>query len=211
MSANILIFGDSIVWGAWDDKGGWAQRLKSFLLNLVASSNFSNDFNVYNLGIPGDTSREVFKRIKDESKARINPDYPTIIIVAVGINDSQLDLSKHLNKILPDEYEENIQAIVDEIKKINAKPVILSITPVDKRVGEMNWKKGYGYTDEQVEKFNQIVKDIASKNNIELIDIYSEFKSSNDELLLDGLHPNSKGHELIFEKVKDSLINLLAK
>ena len=27
---NLLIFGCSITWGAWDKKGGWAQRIKNF-------------------------------------------------------------------------------------------------------------------------------------------------------------------------------------
>lgn len=205
MSANILVFGDSIVWGAWDDEGGWAQRLKSFLLNSVVNSNFSNDCNVHVLGIPGDTSKGVLRRIVNESNARINPDYETVIIVAIGINDSQIDLSNSSNKIPPKEYEENMQAIIDEINKLNAKPIILGITPVDERVGEMSWKKGYGYTNEQVEKYNGIARKIASKNSVEFVDAYSQFKNTQGDLLLDGLHPNSKGHELIFEKVKSSL------
>ena len=28
---RILIFGDSITYGAWDKEGGWVQRLRKFL------------------------------------------------------------------------------------------------------------------------------------------------------------------------------------
>ena len=45
------------------------------------------------------------------------------------------------------------------------------------------------------------------KNGIYFIEIFEKMKNLNyQELLEDGIHPNSKGHQLIFEIVKDFLI-----
>ncbi len=44
----ILVFGDSIAWGLWDDGGAWAERLWD-----------ARSRNVYNLGVDGETSDDV--------------------------------------------------------------------------------------------------------------------------------------------------------
>ena len=52
---QILIFGDSIAWGAWDKEGGWVQRLRK----LIDEKNLSDpEFYclVYNLGVSGNKS-----------------------------------------------------------------------------------------------------------------------------------------------------------
>lgn len=61
LERNICVFGDSIVWGAWDkEKAGQVNRLAIYYQN-------SNDENiVYNLGIPSETTTDLLKRIKNE-------------------------------------------------------------------------------------------------------------------------------------------------
>ena len=69
--ARILVFGDSITYGAWDKRGGWVQRLREFLdeKNLI-------DLNkipvlIYNLGVSGDTTNDALERFEFESKKKI--------------------------------------------------------------------------------------------------------------------------------------------
>jgi lysophospholipase L1-like esterase len=84
----ICIFGDSIAWGATDcEKGGWVERLKTELM--------VKDIDVYNLGISGDTTENILKRMDAEAEAR-NPD---IIIFSVGINDALKTNGKNLISI----------------------------------------------------------------------------------------------------------------
>lgn len=62
----ICAFGDSITWGAWDYKyHGWVTRLQ-----LSIEERFGYKHNIYNIGVGGDTSRELLGRIDKESAQR---------------------------------------------------------------------------------------------------------------------------------------------
>ena len=89
---NILVFGASITWGAWDREGGWVQRLRNF----VDEKNISNpdyDRMIYNLGISGDTTENLLSRLENEVKTRLSEE-ETIIIFSIGTNDFNLCMIK---------------------------------------------------------------------------------------------------------------------
>jgi len=50
--------------------------------------------------------------------------------------------------------------------------------------------------------YNNKIKEICEKNNLRYIDLSDLMENSDFE---DGLHPNSKGHEKIFQKIKEFL------
>ena len=80
---HVLIFGDSITYGAWDREGGWAKRLRSFLDEKQLSD--SNIFyTTYNLGISGENTDDLLKRIDSEIKPRLDESEETVIIFAIG-------------------------------------------------------------------------------------------------------------------------------
>ena len=85
---NLLIFGDSITWGAWDEEGGWAQRIKSFADKKAATLNYDNYTSVYCLGVSGDNTFDLLKRFETEVRARIDEEEKTLILIEIGINDS---------------------------------------------------------------------------------------------------------------------------
>ena len=79
---SICIFGDSIVWGAADtEKQGWVNRLA-----IYCSNNLDYNCFIYNLGIPGETTTGLLKRLELESSARM----PTKIVIAIGTNDARI-------------------------------------------------------------------------------------------------------------------------
>ena len=60
----ICIFGDSVTWGAYDpEQGGWATRLRNYFEAQ------ENNIDVYNLGISGDATADLLKRIEVEAKS----------------------------------------------------------------------------------------------------------------------------------------------
>jgi len=63
------------------------------------------------------------------------------------------------------------------------------------------------YKNEYIRKYDEIIKTVCEENKINFVEVFRKFKELNYQNLLDdGLHPNSAGHQKIFEIVKDSLI-----
>lgn len=60
----IIVFGDSIAYGSWDDSGGWAKRLRSSL-ETDTGMNTSQYYLVYDLGVAGDTAGRLVDRFED--------------------------------------------------------------------------------------------------------------------------------------------------
>ncbi len=54
------------------------------------------------------------------------------------------------------------------------------------------------YTNENMEKYGGILKEVCGENNVLLLDV--ELLTTTD--FDDGLHPNAEGHRKIFEQAK---------
>jgi len=202
---NILVFGDSITYGAWDKEGGWVQRLRRIIdqKNLTDSDFYCL---ISNLGIPGDTSEDLLRRFESETKERVKEDEETVIIFSVGSNDSQFVYGK--NKIQKQEFQENLQKLIGLAGKFSSKIIFIGLFPVDdSKTMPIPWDAAKSYKNEYIKQYNEIIKSVCKKNKIHFIEIFENFiKLNYQQLLEDGLHPNSEGHEKIFHVVKDFLI-----
>ena len=204
---RILVFGASITLGAWDIKGGWVGRLKTFLAEK-SLAHPDLDYRVYNLGVSGNTTEDLLARFEFEAKQRIKEKEETIIIFLIGTNDSQFVISKNNLRTLPDKFRENIQQLIYLAKKLTPKILFVGLTPVDEsKTTPIPWNTDKIYKNENIQKYNEIIKSVCKKNNIYFIDTFSTWiKSDYKKLLEDGLHPNLEGHREIFETVKKFLI-----
>lgn len=200
--ATILVFGDSIVWGAADSEGGgWVTRLF-----IELGRDFKID--VYNLGVSGDKTPNILKRFESETKARIEEGEEAILIFAVGINDSYFVQSKNALMTSLEEFKANIQKLIERAQKISQKIIFVGLTPVEEsKTTPIPWNTDKSYKNESVKKYNEIVKFICKEKNVHFIEIFDQWIGSDYKSLLeDGLHPNSEGHKKIFEMVKNFLI-----
>ncbi len=198
--STICVFGASITWGAVDpEHGGWVGRLKTF---LDLERNFEID--VYNLGVSDDKSTDLLKRFDVECKAR----EPNIILISIGINDSQYINDKNNLRTPPEEFKSNIQKLIKIGQAFTSKIVFVGFNPVDEsKTMPIPWSSEKYYTNENVKKYNNIVESVCEENSLPFVEIFEEWMKLNyKELLEDGLHPNPKGHQKIFEAVKDFLI-----
>lgn len=204
---HILIFGDSITYGAWDKEGGWAERLKRFSHQKTLSEG-KNNLLVYNLGVSGDTSEDILERFEFETKRRLDKEEENIVICSIGINDSQILNAENNPKISLKKHKENIQKLIILSQKFFKKAIFIGLTPVDElKVNPIPWKLTHSYKNELIKKFDNASKEICDKNEISFIEIFEKIiKEDYKNLLEDGLHPNSEGHKKIFEILKDSLI-----
>jgi lysophospholipase L1-like esterase len=202
---NILVFGASITWGAWDREGGWVNRLRKFIdeKNIEDSDYYTM---VFNLGISGDTTEDVLRRFENEVKEREGAE-ETIIMFSVGVNDSQFVHDKKDLRVRLEQFEENIKKLIQLSKKHTSKIIFVGFSPIDQaKVDPIPWAKKRSYRKDLVEQFDNKVKEICKEKNIYFIEVYDKVKGGYEKLLVDGVHPNSEGHEKIFQIVKEFLI-----
>lgn len=202
----ILTFGSSTTLGQWDEKGGWADRLKDYAFQKSKEINYENYTNVYNLGVDGDTTERLLKRIEIEIAARMYDEKDLTIIILTGTNDAQYLTNENRYWIEPKEFEESLNKLIAISKKHNANLIFVEPTPVDSRVNPIPWKKEALYTIEGRQKYSDIIRKVCSQQNLPFIEIINKFPLGDpNPLLVDGVHPNTKGHEIIFEEVKKYL------
>lgn len=194
---NILIFGDSIVWGVGDDKGGWAERLK----------NSETQNTIYPLGIPGDSSQDLLERFESEAQARLDYEDENLILIAIGTNDSYHFVKDQNCNVSLEKYAGNLARLAQKAKEYNSKIAFLGLTPLnDALLNPVPWKPDKFYKLEFVEEYNQELKNFCNQNNLPFIDVMDKFMQKDwRNMLSDGLHPNPEGHQLLFEIVKEFL------
>lgn len=197
MEKVINIFGDSITWGAGDaEMGGWADRLKN---HLGKDKDEEDYFETYNLGIGGDNSDKLLKRFSTENEAR-NPD---TIIIAIGINDSQWSGSRENSRVPLERFESNLEEMVKEAQKFTKEIVFVGITRVDEsKVSPTFWDPSKHYDNENIARYDAKIKEVCERNGLLFVEMMDLLKDSDLE---DGLHPNVKGYEKMFLRVRDFL------
>src|SRR5476651_375488 len=98
MNTRILIFGDSITWGAVDeDGGGWAQRIKQYVDKKTLTPGYASS--VYVLGVSGDTTEDLLKRFNSEVQSRLDDESNLMIVFAIGTNDSYIEIKSQENQV----------------------------------------------------------------------------------------------------------------
>ncbi len=208
--ANIFFFGDSIPFGAWDDKGGWVERVKNDIHKKIISSNFSYYHHTYQLGVPGDNTTTLLKRFEQEIKPRLLGEVAknAAIILAIGINDSQTykDTAKG-NSVQYDDFQNNLAQILRIAQKYASTIIFVGLTPVDEsKIDFIPWIPDNTYRNTIIAKYNDGLKKFCKTHDLPFIDLFDEwFRSDYKKQLIDGLHPDSDGHEKIYHKVKQAL------
>lgn len=195
---NILVFGDSITYGAWDkEKSGWVNRLRLALEN----DNSNNYYTIFNLGISGDVTEGIKNRFDNECKIRFNKNDNTIIIFSIGINDSQN--IKDEDRVLLGTFRNNVISLINSAKKYTNNILFIGLTKVDEsKVTPLPWDKDKCYLNNKIIIFDKELKNICLENNVDYLYIYDLLEL---EELFDGLHPNNVGHQKICDKAKTKI------
>lgn len=191
-----LFFGDSITYGEYDGVfGGWVDILKRYALQKYNEGD--NELILFNLGIGGETSEGLVKRIRNEMSVR-NAEDGNVVFLGYGANDLAL---KDGNQIVnPGQFKANIEKAIQHAKDFSKKIYVVSIIPISEKVDSQISATGKIRTNEDVLMYNQILKDIARENSLIYIDFHSAFLKDKEILLSkDGVHPNEKGYGMMAE------------
>ncbi len=200
---SILVFGDSITYGMWDERGGWVQRLRMYFDKI-----FPQGLLIYNLGIPGDNTEGLLERFEFEVSRRIDADND-IIIFAIGINDSMRVFE--WNRVSIDRFESNLRKLVSLARKFVGNIIFLGLTPVNEKL-TFSFVNNQGYVNHFIREYDLVIKEVCSDEDVNFIDIWDVFNNLDYiKLLSDGLHPNSQGHLVIYEEVKKALREIFTR
>lgn len=191
-----LFFGDSITYGEYDGVfGGWVDILKRYALQQFHEG--SNELILFNLGIGGETTEGLLKRMPHELAAR-NSAEGNIVFIGYGAND--LTVKNGSQMVAPDQFRDNIKTAVQHAKQYSGDIYLVSILPFSEKVDGVESATGKLRINGDVLIYNQILKDTAAENALHYIDFYAALVEDKEILLsADGVHPNEKGYGIMAE------------
>lgn len=191
---KILIFGDSISWGAFDtEKGGWVERLKADLMgdhNLLFHA-------IYNFAVSGFTTQDVLDFFdQDISKIqRIDPTHP-IILFFIGMNDAQ-----NSSGISLEQFKLNISRLHAKAKLHTPFIRFIGLIHVDEHLTVPFVMKNY-WQNNTISQYDNVLREFCQINSVHFLSLIDILEISD---FSDGVHPNSIGHKKIYESVKKFL------
>lgn len=191
-----LFFGDSITYGEYDSVfGGWVDILKRYALQKFHEG--SHELILFNLGIGGETTEGLLKRMPHELSARNAAD-GNIVFIGYGANDLAVKDGKQM--VDPEQFRNNMKTAVEHAKQFSSDIYLVSILPFSQKVDGIVAASGKLRINEDVVQYNQILKDITIENGLIYIDFYTAFLQDREILLFeDGVHPNEKGYGTMAE------------
>src|SRR5437773_3172686 len=156
---KIIFFGDSITQlGA--NPGGFITKIDS----MSRLENKNDQYEFVGAGISGNKVYDLYLRMDDDVLAK-NPD---VVVIYIGVNDVWHKASSGTGTDA-NKFEAFYYAILKKLKDRNIKVILCTPAVIGER---------YDFTNQQdgdMNRYANIVRDIAKKNNLPLIDLRKEF------------------------------------
>ena len=195
---KVIFFGDSIT-----ELGVKEKPYKGYILkmdSLLRVQKKNDQYELSGSGISGNKVYDLYLRMEDDVLNK-NPD---IVVIYVGVNDVW-------HKTLlgtgtdADKFEKFYQAIIKKLKDKNIKVMLCTPAVVGEKTDMSNPLDG------DLNKYSNIIRDLAKKNNLPLIDLRKKFidylKANNPDnkekevLTYDRVHMNDKGNLFIADEM----------
>jgi lysophospholipase L1-like esterase len=181
----------------------------------AAKSISTGETEVINAGIGGNNTVDLLARMDKDCLQH----QPQLVILMVGTNDM------NSRKYIPlADYEKNLQAMIDAIKKAKSKILLMNLLPVYEPYLMTRHKPEF-YAPEghsgRLAQMNALIKKVAGRNRIAFLDLHHIFQTVGnigldaDSLLqneansnkTDGLHPTADGYRTIAIAVYQHLLD----
>ena len=205
---GIIMFGDSTTAPRSGVKQVYAVRVERALQSIGSS------LSVHNAGIGGNTTRDALKRFeRDVLRYK-----PRIIVMQFGINDAAVDVWQKPPATEPrvprEEYLTNLRSLVTAAQKQKSKIILMTTNPVrwTAKLRELYGKPPYrieaeeGFDSPLLAGYNEALRRLSGELSVSLVDVRAAYpgfaerhQTTVDGLLLDGMHPNDLGQQLVAE------------
>ena len=153
---------------------------------------------------------------------------PDLTIIQFGINDAAVDVWRTPAATTPhvdlQTFDKNLRYFCQTLKAHQCKVILMTPNPLawTDKLKALYGKAPYDPEDEDgfnlfLKRYAAAVRKIAKEEKVQLVDVYKEFSDyanregrSIQELLLDGMHPNSRGHQLIAIQLSEIISQALS-
>ncbi|MFI9723975.1 GDSL-type esterase/lipase family protein [Streptomyces sp. NPDC052396] len=186
-AARIVIAGDSIAYGRCDPQGGWAARLAA--AHIAGNE---AEHRLFNLAIPGST----LTGVGEQTPPLLAPRLPDTLLVAAGINDSALPLADAgTPRDWSADIADNLTALAAMALTHNARLVVMGPIWLDE--ARTRDYEGLRFTEERALSLRESIRAWCAESYVDFLDMWEPLRGR-PELLVDGLHPNSEGHRVLY-------------
>ena len=193
--SRVIFFGDSIT-ELGVRPGGYVRKIDS-LCNL---ENKSDQFEFIGAGISGNKVYDLYLRMEDDVLNK-NPD---VVVIYIGVNDVW-HKSRTGTGTDPDRFERFYNAILKKLKDKNIKAILCTPATIGEKKGFVNQQDG------DLNSYSNMIRDIARKNNLPLVDLrklFVDYDLNNNPddkdrgiLTTDGVHLNPAGNQLVAAQI----------
>jgi isoamyl acetate esterase len=196
---RIIFFGDSIT-EAGVEPGGYI----TVLGELLKQKGLDNNYELQGAGISGNKVYDLYLRLEDDVLSK----KPDIVVIWVGVNDVW-HKSMFGTGTDQDKFEKFYNALIKKLQAANAQVIICTPAAIGEKTDFTNSQDG------DLNQYSQIIRGIAEKNNVKLIDlrkVFLDYDLANNKtnqpsgtLTTDGVHLNEKGNALVAEQMLKAL------
>ena len=196
---RIIFFGDSIT-QMGVQPNGYISKLGAAL----QKKGLADQFELIGAGIGGNKIYDLYLRMDSDVLAK----EPDEVFIWIGVNDVWHKQSFGTGTD-PDKFEKFYVAIIKKLQAKNIKIILCTPATIGERTDFTNQQDG------DLNKYAQIIRDIAMKNNCGLLDlrkIFLDYNLKNNPgnkesgiLTVDRVHLNEAGNQLVADKMMDLL------
>ena len=197
---RIIFFGDSITLLAVEP-GGYIIKLDS----MLQKNNLQDNYELIGSGISGNKIYDLYLRLEEDVLNK----KPDVVVIFIGVNDVWHKRSMGTGTDA-DKFEKFYYAILKKLADKNIKVIICTPAAIGERTDFTNEQDG------DLNKYCNIIRDIAAKNNLTLIDlrkIFTDYGLQNNPenkdrgiLTKDGVHLNNKGNQLVADEMWKAIL-----
>ncbi len=196
---RVVFFGDSITQAAVKPNG-FIVRLGE----MLKQKGLDNNYELIGAGIGGNKIYDLYLRVEDDVLAK-NPD---VVVIWVGVNDVWHKKTSGTGTDA-DKFEKFYNALIKKFQAKNIKVLICTPASIGEKTDFTNELDG------DLNKYSNIIRDIAKNNNCPLIDLRKlvlaynlQHNTDNKDrgiLTLDGVHLNDTGNNVVAEALYKAL------
>jgi len=180
---TIVCYGDSITAGYGLQPG---QSFPDALQRDLDQQGYR--YKVENRGTSGATTKDAVANVR-----AIIQSHPAVVVVEFGGNDG-------LRGLPPEQTQKNLDAVLSALNEAHIKVLLAGITLPP------------NYGPDYIQSFAKVFRDLAAKHRVTFIPmVYKDLINVPGTIQQDGIHPTSKGSEIIARTILPKLTPLLHK